>query len=814
MKKIKLILIALTLFSAKFYAQVPSYVPTTGLVGWWPFDGNANDLSGNGNNGTVNGATLTTDRFGVANKAYSFDGVSNFIQMLNAGPSGNSGVTVSFWLKTNMSVNASPSGGVGYIFGYGGNSINSMGQSLNITVNGSAWVNACNQSITFDTYGAALAKTVIHNNSWDYYTVVNDPLAGSNVVDQKIYKNGVLLTQNCISSPGSPVNNTNFSNLTPIRIGKFYGTTCGNCQQTDPNYLFGSLDDIGIWNRALTQSEITALYTNTLPPSISISSSNSTICSGSNVTLTATTNAINATYLWMPGAFTTPSITVSPSSTTLYTCTVSENGQNSSGTALITVDPTPTVNPISNYTFCNNTWSSLIAFNGTAGATYNWTNSNPNTGLSFTNGTGSIFFMTSSNSNTQVVSSVITVTPVLNGCNGTPQSFTISVNPTPSVYQFDWNYCHGQTTTPVALQGTFTNVSWTNTNSSIGLASTGTGTLPSFTAQNTSISTATGQIVATPTYTNGGVTCSGAAFSFEFHINPIPVVNQMSNITICAGSSIGQIPFTGTGTSYEWTNSNTGIGLGPNGIGDIPAFTPTLVNNTTTTANIAVTPVYFDYISCYGTTQNFLITINAPTGSSNIINACDSYQLNGQTYSQSGIYSQILPNAFGCDSTITIDLTITESPITPIVSVVDDTTLVTAQQDSVTYQWILCSDLTPVPGATNPVFNPTANAYYAVIVSNSCGSDTSDCAEVTTIGLNEMNPNVVLVYPNPNNGEFTIEVPQEMIGMTYQLFDLNGRILKTGEIHTHIQAIQTGEIARGAYWLQIGSQKPIQIVKN
>jgi hypothetical protein len=44
------------------FAQVPSYVPTNGLVGYWPFNGNANDASVNGNNGTVNGATLTTDR--------------------------------------------------------------------------------------------------------------------------------------------------------------------------------------------------------------------------------------------------------------------------------------------------------------------------------------------------------------------------------------------------------------------------------------------------------------------------------------------------------------------------------------------------------------------------------------------------------------------------------------------------------------------------------------------------------------------------------------------------------------------------------
>ena len=75
------------------FGQVPSYVPTTGLVGYWPFNGNANDESGNGNNGTVNGATLTSDRFGVANKAYSFDGIDDWIEI----PSSVTNYTISFW---------------------------------------------------------------------------------------------------------------------------------------------------------------------------------------------------------------------------------------------------------------------------------------------------------------------------------------------------------------------------------------------------------------------------------------------------------------------------------------------------------------------------------------------------------------------------------------------------------------------------------------------------------------------------------------------------------------------------------------------
>jgi hypothetical protein len=83
-KPMKKHLLTLTLlcFGLLAQAQIPSYVPTNGLVGWWPFNGNANDESGNGNHGTVNGATLAADRFGNAGKAYSFDG-DDYINISN-----------------------------------------------------------------------------------------------------------------------------------------------------------------------------------------------------------------------------------------------------------------------------------------------------------------------------------------------------------------------------------------------------------------------------------------------------------------------------------------------------------------------------------------------------------------------------------------------------------------------------------------------------------------------------------------------------------------------------------------------------------
>lgn len=74
--------------------------PTSGLVGYWPFTGNANDASGNNHHGTVNGATLTTERFGVANGAYFFDGVNDYIAIAPSSLVDNeTAATLSFWLK-------------------------------------------------------------------------------------------------------------------------------------------------------------------------------------------------------------------------------------------------------------------------------------------------------------------------------------------------------------------------------------------------------------------------------------------------------------------------------------------------------------------------------------------------------------------------------------------------------------------------------------------------------------------------------------------------------------------------------------------
>src|SRR6185312_11005406 len=89
--------IFLLLLTCSSFAQVNL---NSGLVAYYPFTGNANDISGNGNNPIFNNATLTTDRFGNPNSAYSFNGVDNYIQIPNS-PSLNPAnqISICAWVK-------------------------------------------------------------------------------------------------------------------------------------------------------------------------------------------------------------------------------------------------------------------------------------------------------------------------------------------------------------------------------------------------------------------------------------------------------------------------------------------------------------------------------------------------------------------------------------------------------------------------------------------------------------------------------------------------------------------------------------------
>ena len=228
--------IALSSISA-FAQNVPSYVPSNGLVGWWPFNGNANDESGSGNNGTVNGATLTTDRFNLSNKAYYFGGQSKFIDLGSAGLSSNPSVcSYSVWFKLNTL----------YTGLYNETSIILSKRHQD---NGPSWTTIqidSNCMVNFVVDGPAfnqdvLGSSSICNDQWQHLVCIKN----QNVYS--VYLNSILVNSQTI------IYNHNGSNLN-MHVGH---------QGAWDTWFIGSIDDIGIWNRALTQQEITDLYNGT-----------------------------------------------------------------------------------------------------------------------------------------------------------------------------------------------------------------------------------------------------------------------------------------------------------------------------------------------------------------------------------------------------------------------------------------------------------------------------------------------------------------------------------------------------------------------
>ena len=240
---------AVALTTQTLFAQVPSYVPTNGLVGYWPFSGNANDESGNGYNGVVNGPTLTVDRFGSPNNAYSFDGINDFIQAPNYAS--NSSFTVSCWV--NMpTYNLNSLGSNDFIFFGNHSGINNLNRNFLIGYRNfgseygfSTYIFNDNGINTFQSY--PINQTPPSVNSWHHFVSVFE-----NGTYVKMYLDNVLFW-------------TQASNISQQTTRPSEPLFFGIGVATQYDFLNGKLDDVGFWNRALTEQEINNLYNSSLP---------------------------------------------------------------------------------------------------------------------------------------------------------------------------------------------------------------------------------------------------------------------------------------------------------------------------------------------------------------------------------------------------------------------------------------------------------------------------------------------------------------------------------------------------------------------
>jgi len=277
----------LSQFNIGFSQSIPSYVPKNGLVGWWPFNGNANDESGHSNNGTVNGATLTTDRFGNLNSAYSFNGISNDIQIPYSASYVNTNMTISYWKKSgtwrqDTDLEYGNRTEVSWMTGFDYNNPNRLGMQTICNGNG----------IKGNSINATL------DSNWNYLTFV----VTGNLM--KIYKNGKSIGT---ANYGTTINCNNI--LYKLYIGHdFYS------QSEFYKYV---IDDLGIYNRALTDEEILTLFNencvisnfNPLQDTTKACGVSSTFNAGSGFT----------SYSWSTGA---TSQTIAPTTSGKYKITV------------------------------------------------------------------------------------------------------------------------------------------------------------------------------------------------------------------------------------------------------------------------------------------------------------------------------------------------------------------------------------------------------------------------------------------------------------------------------------------------------------
>ena len=293
------------------------------------------------------------------------------------------------------------------------------------------------------------------------------------------------------------------------------------------------------------------------------------------------------------------------------TITVTANANGCSSTTkvfTITVNPMPAVTQPSDYIYCNGATATAIIFaTAVSGSTFNWTNDNPSIGLS-ASGTGSIAAFTATNNTNTPVTATITVSATANGCPGPSKTFTITVNPTADMNQpANQVLCNGSTTTAINFTGTVSGTiySWTNSNPSIGLGASGTGDIGVFTAINNS----NVPVTATISVVAAANSCNGQTKSFTITANPTAAVIQPADQVLCNGSTSDAVVFLSNvnSTTFNWTNSNTAIGLGAGGSGDIPAFTAMNTTNAPLIATITVSPLAG---SCTGPSKIFTITVN------------------------------------------------------------------------------------------------------------------------------------------------------------------------------------------------------------
>ncbi len=307
--------------------------------------------------------------------------------------------------------------------------------------------------------------------------------------------------------------------------------------------------------------------------------------------------------------------------------------------------------------------------------------------------------------------------------------------------------------------------------------------------------------------------------------------------TICSNESI-----TVNGTTYDATNTSgteTFINGGANGCDSIVTInltilpaptgseTSTICNNESITVNGTVydatnptgTEVFANggVNGCDSTVTISLNVLSAVTGSetSTICNN-ESIMVNGTLYDVTNpTGTEVFANAGanGCDSTVTVNLTIL--PAINITTTQSGANL-SASTAGLVYQWIDCNNGNAlISGETSQNFTATSIGSYAVVISENNCVDTSLCLTVNSVGIDDLTTlKGVKIYPNPSKGDFFIELDEHVKhAQTISIYSSIGALVYSDILSEKITKVNTESLAKGIYLLHINNKETKQIVR-
>ena len=250
------------------------------------------------------------------------------------------------------------------------------------------------------------------------------------------------------------------------------------------------------------------------------------------------------------------------------------------------------------------------------------------------------------------------------------------------------------------------------------------------------------------------------------------------------------------GNTYNASGNYTTTLTNSNGCDSVVTLDLVINNSTSSTETVTSCDTYNWPINgnTYNSTGNYTATITNANGCDSIvtldltigtsssytetITACDNYtwSINNQNYSATGSYTETLTSQLGCDSIITLDLTINTVDASATVS----SNVITANTSGASYTWIDCDANSIISGETNQSFTPETTGNYAVIVTDDGCADTSDCFLIDYTGLIENSfESDIIIYPNPTEGLVRIELSNAYADLNVVITDVSGKIIQS-----------------------------------